>query len=171
MQSTATTSRSDPDPRPRLLRKLHILGHRKGMDHDYLRDLAAGGYGISSLAELTTKQLRDFIQRLDVRSEDRPPIKDDPSLVTHHSSPRPRPRPRRGRPAEPGIARMITPKQRRFIETLKAQLNWNETVFRDWLRTHFECDSIESLGTSERASKAINTLIGYCRKKQRQGRK
>ena len=59
------------------------------------------------------------------------------------------------------------PMQRHLIHGLACEMRWSKTLLSNFLRTHFDVESIDEIRTSKQASAVINRLIGYKRAKER----
>jgi hypothetical protein len=121
------------------------------MDHDALSSLACGAAGVASMTDLTDAQMRDLVRELA-----RPVVAPPPSAV-----PASRRRAPRGRPAEAGVVRMATPRQRDYIHGLASAAGWSQSHLHKWLQHHFGLATVAEIPTVRAASDIINALIGW----------
>ena len=80
---------------------------------------------------------------------------------------RSKPRERRGHTPEPGVIVMASAKQKWLINQLASEMRWTASLLNGFLRTHFQCEDVEHIGSSARACKAIQLLKAYKREKER----
>lgn len=142
------------------IRELHSLafsrGFPRGEVHAILHDMAALAFGVGSLKDCSAEQLKHLASSVRGLFYDRSKDPTSPERAARGRSARPR----RGRPDQPGVFKMITPRQVEFITILASELGWTKSLLTGFLQTHFGCDTPAGLGTARRGVEAIQHLKG-----------
>jgi len=149
------------------IRDLHNLAIALGMGrdvHERLHDAAVAAFGVGSLTECTDDQLEQLADT--VRSWFSPPRAIADPNRCHRPFYRPNcRRPRRGRPSEPGVAKMITVPQQELLAKLANQVFLgNRTYYSNFLQTEpslrpYRLTEPDQIITSPVACRVIQALI------------
>jgi len=156
---------ADRSPTVADLHRLAIgLGWPARDAHDMLHDWAVRLWPVTSLTELGPEERIAFAHqiRLGSRGASTPRV---PNVY------RSKPRPRRGHVPEPGVIRLASPAQKQLIKTVASEMRWTQSILRDFLRTHFQCETVDQIGSSARAMEAIRKLKFYKAEKTRRQRR
>ena len=137
---------SDRPITPAQVRAIHVALPRRGIDDDEYRGLLRDRFGVDTCKKLNRRQASELLLALG-RALPQPPGG--------------KRKPRRRQPAPHATAganvrQMVTPGQRRLIETLAGEIAWREADgYRRWLGKFM---SLERVATAAQAARVIEGL-------------
>ena len=140
---------SDRSITPAQIRAIHVALPRRGLDDDEYRGLLRDRFDVDTCTALTRRQASELLVALGL------PLPQPPGGERKPRRRQPAPRAKAGA----NVRRMITPGQRKLIETLAGEIAWREPGgYQRWLGKFMSLDRVSTAAQAARVIEGLKAM-------------